>query len=441
MAMWSRIARLWRKDTSDSVGSELWDAFQEAATTAGIHVNSFTALQQVAVYACVQLLSEDVAKLPLQIWRGDPAGERKPATDHFLYRLLKRPNDWQTRFEFVEMMTASLALRTNAYAVIVRDGRGQPQQLVPIHPDRVVLWEAPGGDWFYAVTRNGLHEMAVLEHLPVMIAAEDMLHLRGMASWNSLLGVSRVGVMREAIGLAMSQELQAARLAGTGARPSGALQTKDKLSQDVVDRLKEQFQKNYGGVRNVGKTLVLEQGLEWKQMSMTSVDAEFMAARNFQLEEIARMFRVPPHKLGIMARTTGTTLVQQDQEYLNNVLSGYCERWTSKLAWTFDIDMSEDLFLEFDYSHFLKADIQTRLNAKRVGVVGMIYTPNEARAGEGLPPVKGGDVLYQPVNVMPIGSKPPAAAGSGPGSDVSGEPAVGGSGDPAAAPDDQAPST
>lgn len=444
MSLWSRVAGLWRKDppSSDTVGSELWELFEANATAAGVRVNSFTALQQVAVYSCVQILSEDTAKLPLQIWRGDPQGKREPAKDHFLYRLLKRPNDWQTRFEFVEMMTAALALRTNAYAVIVRDGRGQPQQLVPIHPDRVVLFEAPGGDWFYLVTRDGLHEMAVLAHLPMMIAAEDMLHLRGMASWNSLLGVSRVSVMREPIGLALSQEQQAARLAGTGARPAGVLQTKDKLAPDVIERLKEQWQKNYGGVRNTGKTAVLEQGLEWKQMAMSSVDSEFMAGRQFQLEEIARMFRVPPHKLGVVARTTGTTLVQQDQEYLNNVLSGYCERWTSKLARTFDIDLSDDLFLEFDYSHFLKADIATRLNAKRVGVIGMIYTPNEARAGEGLPPVEGGDTLYQSTNVAPIGFTP-AAPGKGPGSELSGKPGAGGDGDPAAVPepDDSAPST
>jgi HK97 family phage portal protein len=443
MSWWNRLlGRLRTKDppAADTVGSELWELFEAATTAAGIRVNSFTALQQVAVYACVQILSEDVAKLPLQICRGDPQGNHKPAKDHFLYKLLIRPNAWQTRFEFIEMMTAALALRTNAYAVIVRDGRGQPQQLVPIHPDRVELFEAPGGDWFYSVSRNGLHEISVLEHLPVMIAAEDMLHLRGMASWNSLVGMSRVGVMREAIGLALSQEQQAARLAGTGARPAGVLQTKDKLSPDVIERLKEQWQKNYGGLRNTGKTAVLEQGLEWKQMGMSSVDAEFMAARQFQLEEIARMFRVPPHKLGIVARTTGTTLVQQDQEYLNNVLSGYCERWTSKLGRTFDIDLTDDLFLDFDYSHFLKADIQTRLTAKRIGVAGMIYTPNEARAGEGLAPVAGGDTLYQPTNVAPIGFTP-SAPSSGPGSDQTGEPAPGGDGDPAAPPDDQAPST
>lgn len=443
MGFWNRIAAFaLRKASADSVGSEILAAFEEwGLTAAGVSVNSFTALQQVGVMACVSILAEDVAKLPLQIFRRTENGGKEPAREHFLYKLLRQPNAWQTRFEFVEMVQASLVLRGNGYAVILRNGRGVPQQLVPIHPDRVVLYEAPNGDWFYLVTRTGLHEMAVLEHVPIMVPSEDMLHLRWLSQWNSLLGMSRIGLMREPIGLALSQEQLAARVAGTGARPAGVLETDKKLTQDVLDRLKAQWQNNYGGLRNAAKTAVLEEGLKWKQLTMSMVDAEFMAARAFQLEEIARMFRVPPHKVGIQQRATGTTLVQQDQDYLNNVLSSYCERWTAKMEKTFDID-GEELFLEFDYSHFLKADIQTRLTAKRIGVMGMIYTPNEARAGEGLPRMAGGDTLYQPTNVAPIGFIPTGKE-TGPGSDVTGAPAPGGDGDPAAvpAPDDSAPSS
>lgn len=426
------------KDTG-SVGSELLDLWEGVSNTgAGVSVNAFTAMQAVAVMACTSILAEDFAKLPCRVVQHLPKGGKRLAKEHPLYPLLRKPNDWQTWFEYAEMMDAALILRGNAYAVKVRDGRARVVQKVPIHPDRVVLWEAPDGDWFYFVTRNGLHELAVLKDEPIMIPSADVFHLRWMSSWNSLIGLSRIGLMRESIGLSIAQTNQAARLAGNGARPGGILSTPQKLSQDVIDRLRSQWEQTYGGWRNTGKTAILEQDLKWQALGMTSTDAQFLESRKFQTEEIGRMFRVPLHKLGVMeARTTGTSLVQMDQEYLNSVLSSYCDRWKARLERDFDID-GEEYAVEFDYSHFLKADIQTRLAALRTGVVSMIYTPNEARAAEGLPDIEGGDALYQPTNVAPIGFTP-GGNETGPGSDVTGAPAPGGDGDPAAS-GDQAPS-
>jgi len=143
---------------------------------------------------------------------------------------------------------------------------------------------------------------------------------------------------------------------------------------------------------------------------------------------VARGFRIPHFKVGLTIERGD--MVQLQQMYLNDVISTWCERFIPKLEELGDIDAEDDeLFVEFDYSHFLKADIQTRLTAMRLGVVGMIYTPNEARRGEGLPDVEGGDTLYQPVNVAPIGFTPQAASGNGPGSDTTGAPGAGGHGD------------
>lgn len=432
MGLFSRLRdRVLGRSGSGPLGSELTDYWDQALPTdAGVAVNSTTAMRHTAVMACTSILAEDVAKIPLQLWRRLPNNRKRLATEHPFTPLLRDPNQWQTAFEFKEMMTAALVLRGNGYAVILRNDRNEPEQLVPIHPDRVVLFEAPGGEWFYLVTRNGLHEMAVLREVPMLVPSEDMLHLRWLSMWNSLLGVSRIGLMRESVGLSMSMEHHQARFAGQGVRPSGVLTTEQVLSKEAYDRIVADWQQNQSGWRKAGKTVLLEQGLKWEPLGMTMADAQFIESRRFSLEDIARGFRVPLYKLGVPDATgSETSLAQLDQDYLNNVISSYCERTQQRYEKTFGIN-GADYFLEWDYSAFLKADIQTRLVALRTGVAGMIYTPNEARAVEGLSPVKGGDVLYQPTNVAPIGFTPSAAGSSGPGSDFTGTPAPGGDGDP-----------
>ena len=435
MGFWSRMASAITGKAATGTGASPFDLWEEWTTSgAGVTVNSITSMQQATVLACVSVLSEDVAKLPFQPWRRLANGGKELAKDHFLHHLLRQPNNWQTRLEFIEMMQGALILRGNAYAVILRDWRGIPTSLVPIHPDRVMLFEAPSGEVFYTIMRLGLHEMAVLKEMPVMVPAEDILHLRWLSTWNSLLGASRVHLMREAMGLAMSQERAAARLSGSGARPGGVLQTPNKLSKEAAERIKASWQESHGGWKNTGKTAILEEGLQWNAIGMTSVDAEFLASRRFSLEDIARGFRVPLHKLGVPTEGGGPSLVQQDQEYLNNVLGGYCERWVQKLAMTFDVLSGEDatsagdIFLAFDYETMFKADIGTRIEAKRKGILGMIYTPNEARRGEDLPDMEHGDKLYQPTNVAPIGFQP-SGKETGPGSETTGAPAPGGDGD------------
>ncbi|HUC70393.1 MAG TPA: phage portal protein [Stellaceae bacterium] len=438
--LFRRLATAFRKDAV--VGSELVHAFNEwGLSTAGIAVNDVTALRYVAVMTCVAILAEDIAKLPVRMMRRLPNGGKEQVANHFLARLLRHPNAWQTRFEFMEMMMASVVLRGNAWAVILRDANGFPTQLVPLHPDRVTLFEAPGGEWFWVVTRQGLHEMAVLRDMPVMIHSDDMLHIRWLQTWHSLLGTHRVALMRETIGLGMAQEQYATRLMGSGARPGGVLQTDRKLSEEAFERLRDGFNQNYAGLRNAGRTAILEEGLKWQPLAMTAEQAEALKSREFQLEDVGRGFGVPRHRLGLPIERGD--LVQLQQLYLNTTLTAWAERWVPKFEDLGELD-GQKLFVEFDYSHFLKADLQTRLTAMRTGVVGMVYTPNEARLGEDLGAVEGGDTLYQPVNVAPIGYVPQSAANgnnapNGPGSDQSGEAAPGGRGDgsrPADLPDE-----
>jgi HK97 family phage portal protein len=215
--------------------------------------------------------------------------------------------------------------------------------------------------------------MAVLRDLPVLIHHEDMLTLRWMPTWHSLLGTPRVELMRETLGLGMAQEQYATRLAGSGARPGGVLQTDRKLGDVAFQRLKDEFRQNTEGLRNAGRTVILEEGLKWQPMAMTAEQAEALKSREMNLEDVVRGFQVPRHRLGLPIERGD--LVQLQQLYPNTTLTSWTGRWKAALERFADLD-GDNEFVEFNFDHFLQADLQTRLTAYRTSAVGMIYTPN-----------------------------------------------------------------
>jgi HK97 family phage portal protein len=393
--------------TNDSTGDALnfADWGWSTPTAAGVHVSQASAMQVSAVYACVSILAYDLAKLGATIFSGERLGKRRKATDHYLFPLLKTPAPWLTWFEFCGMMQTAVLLRGNGYAVILRNGRGVPQMLVPINPDRVALWEAANGQLFYMVTRSGLHEMAVLRNEPLLIPSEDIFHLKAL-TLNGLIGLSPIGMAREAIGLAIAQEQLAARWAGNSAQPRGILTTDQKLTDTAAKRLSDDWKTLNSGLYNAGKTAILEQGLKWQSLAMNSADMEFIQARQFQLSEIARIFRVPMHMLGELQKTTGNSITQQAQEYLNYSLSTWIEMWEQRIPFTFDFDEDDDsLFIAFNVDRLLRADITTRFAAHRIALGGTGWmTPNEVRHIEGQEKTDGGDTVFRPVNTAPMDS-------------------------------------
>lgn len=414
--MGARIART-NDTTTDALNWADWG--WSTPTAAGVMVNQASAMQVSAVFACVSILSYDLAKLGASIFRGARRGKRQKATDHELYPLLRQPAPWLTWFEFCGMLQTSVLLRGNGYAVILRNARGKPTMLVPINPDRVALWEAQDGELFYMVTRSGLHEMAILREEPLLIHSDDIFHLKAL-TMNGLLGLSPIGMARESIGLAIAQEQLASRWAGNSAKPSGILTTDQKLSPEAGKRLAEDWKTLNSGLFNAGKTAILEQGLKWQALSMTMQDMEFIASRQFQLAEIARIYRVPLHMLAVPERATGNTITQQAQEYLNYSLSTWIEMWEQRIPFTFGLN-TDEMFVEFDVDRLLRADIATRFAAHRVALGGTGWmTINEVRSDEGQEDVEGGDTVFRPVNTVaadqelnqPIGGQNPPAVGS-----------------------------
>lgn len=421
-----------RKSLSGSVGSELFGPFG-GGTSAGVPVNAISGLHYGPLLTCCNIISEDLAKLPVGMFRARPNGGKEQVRDHYLARLLVRPNSWQNRLEFFEMMTCNLLLRGNAYACIIRNDRGFPEQLIPIHPDRVGLREAPGGWWFYYVARAGLHEMAALEPLPIMIANEDMFVIRWQADpQRSLLGMDRLSLLRESIGIGLAMEQHLARTFGQAARPGGVLMVSGNVNPERFNQIQAKWQESHGGWRNGGKTAILEGGMTWQQVEMSLEAIEFSAARDYELRAMARCFRLPLHKLGLQGDQTPQNLVQMETLYWNDCVSIYADRWALKLEELGDLD-GVNRFVQFDYSRILAADVKTSMDVARAGVGSGILSINDARRQLGYPDDPLGDTLLVPSGMVPLGTYP---GGQGqPGSNTTGRPAPGGDGDPSAAGD------
>jgi HK97 family phage portal protein len=383
----------------------MWqDSVFSTPSVTGVAVNQQSALSASAVLACVTMLAEDVAKLPWSVNQRLDDGSKVEDRAHYLSDLLQEPNDWQNGLEYREQKQISLVLRGNAYSVIVRDRRGYPIKLVPINADWVALWEAPDGGLFYRVTPQGLHLRSELAGQPFLIPDGDMLHIRGF-SLNGLLGVSRISVAREAIGLSIAQEQQAARWMGNSAKPSGILMTDQKLSPGAAERMSSDWRTMFGGLQNSGKTAVLEQGVKFSALEMTSADLEFIASRKFQLEDVVRIFRVPMHMVGILDRSTNNNIGQQSQEYVNYTLTGYTNRWSRKIESTFGL-WRDGRSIDFDYRELTTADMTARVNNWRTMIMSMMATPDEARIDLGMRP-EGGEAakLHFPQNMAASGSQ------------------------------------
>nr|WP_237682058.1 phage portal protein [Agrobacterium vitis] len=382
-------------------------------SAAGVQISQGTAIGVSTVYACVMQRARDFARCTPRILSLEDGRSGDKNTDHYLAKILRRPNWVQTWFEFALQMHVALLLRNNAYAVILRRPDGTPQYLIPVNPDNVMVLEASDGQVFYNVNRQGLFQMAALRDHPVSIPEEDVLHLRGLA-FNMLVGVSTIGIARDAIGLAMGLEQQSSRFMQNGARPSGVLQSKGKLNKDSAERLRDQWDSMRSGIQNAGRTAVLEEGTEWKPMQMTSVDLEFMEQRKFQSEDIARFMNMPLWKIGITGELGKTKIEDAQQEYVDSVIMPDIELWEQKLEMHFDLDAA-GLQADFDERNLLRASETIRINNQRLKVMSGLATPNECRAEEGLKPMEGGDKLFFPVNTAALGSNVTGTAADGAG--------------------------
>jgi HK97 family phage portal protein len=422
MGLFDRMARGAAQRSSAGVPSYgMIPPLGSVQSASGLLVSQATAMAVGAVYACVSLIAHDVARCAPTLY-DVPQGQAFPNrslragvttkghddrgltinTDHELALLLDRPNRVQTWFEFARDLMVAYLLRGNAYAAKLTNGRGQVTELILINPDAVMVLEASNGDVFYNVNRLGLFQIAMLQQFPVAIPSESVFHLRGIA-FNMLVAASTIGLARDAIGLSMGQSQQQSRWIGNGARPSGILESPRTLSDPAAKRLKASWQEFNAGIQNEGRTAVLENGIKFTPMKLTAADIDFINSCNLGIQDICRFFGVPPRKVGQPDLTRGSTIIQEDQAYVNGAISPKLDMIEQKFDREFNLKRDGHV-LDMNEDALLRADPLTRYNLGRIGKLSGLITTNEWRRSERLPPDPNGDEIMQPVNMAALGS-------------------------------------
>lgn len=396
MGLFNRIATRASAHPRDPVIAEWWGGSSNVAS--GQVVTADTAMRVAAVFACVRVISESLAQLPLILYRQLTDGKER-AKDHPLYRILHtKPNRWQTPYEFKRMLTGHAVLRGNGYARIAHTNGTAVSELIPLHPDRVRPYWSNGAPAYEYTPPNG----------PTQIFLQsEMFHLRGYSD-DGLMGLNPITLHREAVGLALATEDHGARLFSNGVRPSGILKMAGHLKdEETRKRFKQSFREAYAGSAKSGETLLLEDGLEWSQVGMTSEDAQFLETRQFQKSEIASIFRVPPHMIGDLTRATNNNIEHQSLEFLTHTLGPWITCFEQ--AVTRDLipqSEQEDLVAEFIADAMLRGDIQTRYKAYASGRQWGFLSANDIRRKENMNPIEDGDEYLTPVNMLPAGEQP-----------------------------------
>lgn len=347
--------------------------FLFGGSTSGKAVNERTAMQTSAVYACVRILSESIAGLPLHVYRYQADGSKERTADHPLQRLLHdEPNKEMTSFVFRETLMAHLLLWGNAYAQIIRDGRGYPVSLYPMLPDRMTVDRDPNDELVYTYQSDKGQ---------VKLRRENVLHIPGLG-FDGLIGYSPIAMAKNAVGLALATEDYGATFFANGANPGGVLEHPGVIKPDQVERLRESWQSQFGGA-NAHKVAVLEDGLKFHQMSIPPEEAQFLETRKFQINEIARIFRVPPHMVGDLEKSSFSNIEQQSLEFVKYTLGPWVIRWEQSLTQALLLPGEKAAFsIRFNLDGLLRGDYQSRMQGYSVGIQNGFYSVNDVRALE-----------------------------------------------------------
>lgn len=375
----------------------------DGPTAAGVCVTPDSALRVASVFACVRLLGNTIGSLPMFVYERMERGKRK-ATEHPLYGLLRdRPNDWQTPFEFRQMMQSHLCLRGNAYARILPGVRGAVDQLIPLHPDRVDVFRLDNGRLGYTLGRP---DSPARERL----TQDEVFHLRGF-SLDGIRGLSPISLLRETVGSSMAAQSYGGTLFRNNARPAGALKTPNKLSREAKENLRATWYAAHGGPANAGRVAVLEEGLDWADIGMSNEDAQWIDFLKLGASDVAMIFGVPPHLIGMVEKTTswGAGIEEQGIGFVVYTLDSWLTLWEQAC----DRDLLADpetYYCKFLLNKLLRGDVGRRYAAYAVGRQWGWLSVNDVRELEDMNPVEGGDEYMVPLNMEPAGSQDMPAA-------------------------------
>lgn len=371
-------------------------------TSSGRAVNERTAMQMTAVYSCVRILAEAVAGLPLHLYQTRPDGGKEKAASHPLYRLLHdEPNPEMTSFVFRETLMTHLLLWGNAYAQVIRNGRGDVVALYPLMPNRVQAGRSDTGRLYYDYQTGSADP--VNESGTVRLNAGDVLHIPGLG-FDGLVGYSPIAMAKNAIGMAQACEDYGASFFANGAAPGGVLEHPGTIKDP--SRVRESWQQTFGGAKNGNKVAVLEEGMKYTPIAVSPEQAQFLETRKFQLNEIARIFRIPPHMIGDLEKSSFSNIEQQSLEFVKYTLDPWVIRWEQAITKTLLTEREKPrLFVKFNLEGLLRGDYVSRMNGYAVARQNGWMSANDIRELENLdriPAEKGGDEYLVNGNMLPL---------------------------------------
>lgn len=376
-------------------------SFLMGASSSGRRVTERTAMQMTAVYSCVRILSETLASLPLHIYESFETNSRK-AIKHPLYKLLHdEPNPEMTSFIFRETLMTHLLLWGNAYAQIIRNGKGEVLALYPLMPDRMRVDRDEYGQLYYEYMLSDSDANAK-ESGAVRLSTQDILHIPGLG-FDGLVGYSPIAMAKNAIGMAIATEEYGAAFFANGATPSGILTHPGVIKNP--EAIRESWSKGFGG-RNSHKVAILEEGMNYTPISIAPNEAQFLETRKFQLNEIARIFRVPPHMVGDLEKSSFSNIEQQSLEFVKYTLDPWVSRFEQAMTRRLlTDDEKKKYYIKFNVDGLMRGDYQSRMNGYATARQNGWMSANDIRALENLDLIsdeEGGNLYLINGNMLPL---------------------------------------
>ena len=400
MSIFSGLFKSRDKPQNRTAGSAY--SFFMGGTSSGKRVNERSAMQMTAVYSCVRILSEAIASLPLHVYEVRDEGTAK-AVEHPLYKILHdEPNPEMTSFVFRETLMTHLLLWGNAYAQIIRNGKSEIIALYPLMPDRMTVDRDSDGQLYYEY-RTSQDDAPINKQSSVKLTPNDVLHIPGLG-FDGLVGYSPIAMAKNAIGLAIATEEYGSKFFANGAAPSGVLEHPGTLKDPA--RIRDSWQQTFGGSHNSNKVAVLEEGMKYTPISISPEQAQFLETRKFQINEIARIFRVPPHMVGDLEKSSFSNIEQQSLEFVKYTLDPWVARWEQSIVRRlFTDDEKKRYYVKFNVDGLLRGDYQSRMNGYATARQNGWMSANDIRELENLdriPAEEGGDLYLINGNMLPL---------------------------------------
>ena len=390
MGLISRIKKAFSNE--DTAGARYAVFYNE--NTVGDLVSQLTAIQQSAVYACIRVLSESIAGLPLHLYELKDNGDSEKAKSHSLYAILgSEPNREMTAFSFWETAVTHILLWGNFYAQIIRNGRGDIVELYPLQPSNMSVKRNDKGEIVYKYRREPEDEAQSKDqaYSTIVFSQSEIFHITGLG-FDGLIGYSPIELNKTAIGLTIACDRYGSSFFSNGAMPGGVLSFPGTVKDP--DRVRESWAKGFSG-KNANKVAVLEEGVKYEAISTDPEKAQFLDTRKFQISEIARIFRVPPHMIGDLQYSSFSNIEQQSLEFVKYTLEPWLVRIEQAIKrCLLRASEKSKYYAKFNVDGLLRGDYASRMNGYAIGIQNGYLSPNDVRRLENMnliPAELGGD--------------------------------------------------